>query len=416
MANPAAAAPEEQHFILSHLPPSLAQRRLALAVALALLAAFVVTLGPLSTFQPGRIVAFVPIYAMAVFVTDLITAVLLFAQVSIVRSRALVVLASGYLFAALTMIPWMLTFPGVFTPDGLLGAGLHSAQWLYNLRHLGFPIFVLAYALLKDADPTKRLWHGSVATGILSSVALTAALACAAILLVTAGHALLPHTMLDPIHASSLRIYIAGGQIGLSVSALIVLWVRLRSVIDLWLMVVMWAYAIEVCVVVFPAPVRFNIGWYAGRVYSLVSGSLLLFALLYEITALYGQLLRATLAQRREREARLMTGDAVAAAMAHEIKQPLSAITTYADAGLRWLERPVPDLDNAKAALRGIGASGQRAGAVIESIRAIFKSDARKRTSLDIDELINEALVLLRNDLLKYRIVVETNPARSCRR
>jgi signal transduction histidine kinase len=222
--------------------------------------------------------------------------------------------------------------------------------------------------------------------------------------------------MLDPIHASSLRIYIAGGQIGLSVSALIVLWVRLRSVIDLWLMVVMWAYAIEVCVVVFPAPVRFNIGWYAGRVYSLVSGSLLLFALLYEITALYGQLLRATLAQRREREARLMTGDAVAAAMAHEIKQPLSAITTYADAGLRWLERPVPDLDNAKAALRGTGASGQRAGAVIESIRAMFKSDARKRTSLDIDELINEALVLLRNDLLKYRIVVETNPARSCRR
>src|SRR5215468_11046708 len=128
MAKTAAAVPEEQHFILSTLSPSLAQRRLALAVVLALLVAFVITAGPLSTFQLGRIDAFVPTYATALFVTDLITAVLLFAQFSIVRSRALAVLASGYLFAALIMIPWMLTFPGVFTPSGLLGAGLGSTQ------------------------------------------------------------------------------------------------------------------------------------------------------------------------------------------------------------------------------------------------------------------------------------------------
>jgi hypothetical protein len=80
-------------------------------------------------------------------VIDSITAALLFAQFSIVRSPALGVLASGYLFAALIVIPWMLTFPGVFAPDGLLGAGLYTAQWLYNLRQLGFPMFVIAYAL-----------------------------------------------------------------------------------------------------------------------------------------------------------------------------------------------------------------------------------------------------------------------------
>src|SRR5262245_30101297 len=80
MANTAAATPEEQHFILSYLAPSLAQRRLALAVVLALLVAFVITAGPLSTFQLGRIDAFVPTYGTALFVLDLITAVLLFAQ------------------------------------------------------------------------------------------------------------------------------------------------------------------------------------------------------------------------------------------------------------------------------------------------------------------------------------------------
>jgi len=97
--------PEEQHFILSALPPSLAQRRLALAVMIALILAFLITVGAFSTFELGRIDAFVPTYATALFVTDLITAVLLFAQFSILRSRALAVLASGYLFAALIVIP-----------------------------------------------------------------------------------------------------------------------------------------------------------------------------------------------------------------------------------------------------------------------------------------------------------------------
>jgi hypothetical protein len=101
-----AAAPEEQHFILSNLSPSRAQRRLALAVVLALLIAFLITKGPLSTIQLGRIDAFVPAYATAMFVNDSITAVLLFAQFSILRSRALLVIASGYLFTALTLIPW----------------------------------------------------------------------------------------------------------------------------------------------------------------------------------------------------------------------------------------------------------------------------------------------------------------------
>jgi signal transduction histidine kinase len=217
--------------------------------------------------------------------------------------------------------------------------------------------------------------------------------------------------MLDPVQASPLRLYIAGCQIGLNVAALIVLWVRLRSVLDLWLMVVMCAYTIEICVVVFPVPVRFNTGWYAGRVYGLVSGSLLLFALLYEITTLYGQLLRSIRAQRREREARLMTGDAVAAAMAHEIKQPLSAMITNADTAVNWLDRPTPDIDQAKAALKRIAANGRRAGEVIGSIRAMFKSNSKNRLPLDTNELIKDALALLGDDQQKHRVAVQAQPS-----
>jgi PAS domain S-box-containing protein len=115
------------------------------------------------------------------------------------------------------------------------------------------------------------------------------------------------------------------------------------------------------------------------------------------------------------REARLMTGDAVAAAMAHEIKQPLSAMVTGAEAAVRWLDRSMPDINEAKAALKRIAADGHRAGAVIESIRAMFKSDARNRTSLDINELINEAINMLRSDLQKHRISVQTDTNRRVR-
>jgi signal transduction histidine kinase len=400
-----------EQFILSSLSPGRAQERLALAVVLALAIVFFITAGPLSTMQLGEIDAFVPAYATAMFVVDSITAVLLFAQFSILRSRALLVIASGYLFTALMVIPWMLTFPGVFAPGGLLGAGLQTTAWLYILWHAGFAMCVIAYALLKDDDPAKRVWRGSAGAAILSSVAVTAAVVCAATFLLTAGDALLPRVMLDPVRFSPLWFYAVGCLVLLSIAALIVLRVRRRSVLDLWLMVVMCGYVAGFFLISFPVPVRFSVGFYAGRLCGLLSASLVLIVLLYEITRLYGQLLRAVLAQRREREARLLTGDAVAATIAHEVKQPLSGMITNADAGLRWLGRATPDLDEAKAALQQVVADGHRAGAVIDSIRANFKKDARNRTSLDINELIGEALTLTRGDLQRHRILVQPEPA-----
>jgi signal transduction histidine kinase len=396
--------PEEQHFILSSLPPRPVEKWLALAVVVSLFVVFFVAAGPLSVVQPARIDAFIPAYASAMFVTDLITAVLLFAQFSILRSGALLVIASGYLFTALVVIPWVLTFPGVFAPSGLLGAGLASTNWLYILWHSGFATFVIAYALLKDADPAKHSWQGSAGAAILSSVAITSAVVCVATFLLTSYDPLLPRLMSDTTGLSGLWYYAAGSMTVLIVLALIVLWARWRSVLDLCLMIVMCAYVVEIS---FP---RFSLGWYAGWVCGLLSGSLVLFVLLYELTTLYARLLRAVLAQRREREARLLTGDAVAATIAHEVGQPLSAMTTNADAGLRWLDRVPPELDEVKAALKQILADGGRAREVIGSIRAIFKKDARNRTSLDINHLLGETLALARGELQENRIVVQFEP------
>jgi signal transduction histidine kinase len=277
-----------EQFILSSLSPDRAQKRLALTVVLALLVAF--TVAPVSNIQLARIDAAVPAYATASFVTDSITAVLLFAQFSILRSRALLAIASGYVFTALIVIAWTLTYPGLFTPTGLLGAVLQSTTWLYILWHSGFPMFVIAYALLKDADPLTL--GSSVGTAILSSVAVIASVVCVATFLIIAGDPLLPRLMLDTVRISALWVYAAGFPALLSVLALIVLWIRRRSVLDLWLMVVMCAYVIEICLTSFFST-RFSVGWYVGRVCGLLSGSLVLFVLLYEITKLYAQLLRA---------------------------------------------------------------------------------------------------------------------------
>jgi signal transduction histidine kinase len=410
MMKPAIIVPEDEPLTLANLPPSRPQKRLALAVVLALVVVFFITAGPLSTFQPGRIDAFVPAYGTAICVNDLITAVLLFNQFAILRSRALLVIASGYLFTALIVIPWTLTFPGVFTPGGLLGAGLQTTNWLYNLWHVGFPAFVIAYVLVKDADPTKGLWRGSAGAAILLSVAVTAAVVCVATVLVTAGHAHLPRTMLDTIHASPVWLYIAGYQVLLCVAALTLLWMRQRSVLDLWLMVVVYVYIIEICLGSFAAGLaRFSVGWYAGRVFGFVSGSLVLFVLLHEIATLYAQLLRAVLAQRREREARLMTGDAVSASIAHEIKQPLTAILANAGVGLNWLDRVEPNLDSVREALRRVVTAGRRADTVIENIRAHFKMGARTRSSLDIHDVIQEALAIVRDKLQTSRVAVEVD-------
>ncbi|MFI0849432.1 MASE4 domain-containing protein [Mesorhizobium sp. IMUNJ 23232] len=407
MERTAVTAPEEEFLVLSDLSPGSAQKWLALAVVLGLLVLVFIAAGPLSSLEPRRIDAFVPAYTTAMFVNDSITAILLFAQFSILRSRAILVIASGYVFTALILIPWILAFPGVFVPGrGLIG-GLQSTSWLYFSWHAGFSMFVIGYALLKDAGPDKRFWRGTVGAAIAMSVALTAVVVLAAAYVCVAFEAMLPRVVLDSLRLSPLWPYVGAPVAMVSIVALVLLWIRRRSMLDLWLMVVMFLYAIEIPLSYYPTPVRFSIDWYAVRIIGFFSSSLVLIVMLYEITTLYARLLGAVRGQRQEREARLVTGDAVAATVAHEVKQPLSGMITSADAGLRFLNRSIPDLEEAKEAFKQITAGGHRAAAVIDGIRTIFKKEDRKRAPLDLNSLVGETLALVREGLAKHRIMVE---------
>jgi hypothetical protein len=139
---------------LVNLPPTPRQSRIALFVAVALLIGLGAT-APFADAPLPRIDALIPALEIAVIITDFITAALLFSQYRIYHSRGLLALASGYLFTALIIIPHVLTFPGAFSPTGLLGAGLQSTAWLYIFWHVGFPIALLIYACLSDEKPTE---------------------------------------------------------------------------------------------------------------------------------------------------------------------------------------------------------------------------------------------------------------------
>lgn len=103
--------------------------------------------------------------------------------------------------------------------------------------------------------------------------------------------------------------------------------------------------------------------------------------------------------ERLTRVARLATVGEIAAGVAHEINQPLTAITTYARACERYLALPKPDFAEAADALREITTEGLRAGDIIRRLRQMVRIDAPDtRTRVDVDELIEELRSLLESD------------------
>ena len=134
---------------LLSLPPTRRQMRWALAVGVGQVAALAI-IAPFAKTQLAEINSFIAAFAGVILVTDLITSVLLFSQFAIYRLRAFLILACGYLFSALMIIPHALTFPGAFSPTGLLGAGLQTTASLYWFWHLLFPMALLGYGLIKE--------------------------------------------------------------------------------------------------------------------------------------------------------------------------------------------------------------------------------------------------------------------------
>jgi signal transduction histidine kinase len=190
----------------------------------------------------------------------------------------------------------------------------------------------------------------------------------------------------------------------MNIAAFILLFVRRRTILDLWLTVVLFAWWPNFLVAVAHSVVRFSAGWYIARFVALVASSTLLIVLLAESTALYARLASALVRLRREQETKITSAQAITAAIAHEIKQPLTRITAGGGAAQRFLKMVPPQLDKAQAALDGVVNAGHSTSAVIDGFRSLFGKADEEQQLVDMNELVPEVIESL-NSQLKDRHV-----------
>jgi signal transduction histidine kinase len=252
------------------------------------------------------------------------------------------------------------------------------------------------------------LSRGAARAEIGLSIAIAVAVACALTWFVTAQHDLLPKIYLDKSRLAPLANVAAGFIFSLCAIALGLLWLRKQSVLDLWLMVTVSAWLLEITLQGLFLTDRFSLAWYMGRIFSLIASTVMLVVLLSEMTTLYAHLARSVMRQRSARQARQVAMDAMAASIAHEINQPLGAIATNAQAAMRWLTRKTPDLDEACAALKRIIGNSQRANEVIGGIRSMYRKDSHGRIQLDINDLLREVLTTVDVEVRSHRTSVST--------
>ena len=379
--------------IRSRAAPSAGQRR-------GLLAATVIT--AFGTTQLQQIEGFIPATEFVIFVSDLFTAALLLSHARIIGSHRLLVLACGYLFSALIVVSHALTFPGAFAPFGLLGAGLQTTPWLFIYWHLGFPASIIGYACLKDE---KRTLPPST---IYWSAALVVLLALLLTWIVTVHHDILPPLFVDRRTLTSLGNHVTGIDFLTSLLALALLWRRRKSVLDLWLTVALVCMVAELWVTTFVIGTRYSLGFYASRLFSVTVSVVVLIVLLTESTVLYGRLPNTIALLRRERDNRLMSVDAATAAVAHEISQPLGAITLNISSALQFLKKTPPNLEEANACLTAMAGESEHANEIVRSIRKLFKTAAHQNTPIEINDLVQQVLRMVENDLHDQGITVST--------
>jgi hypothetical protein len=270
-----------------------AEQRIALAIAVAAFLAFVAAV-PFVRVPLAKMPAFIPSYEAALFLVDLVTAVLLYEQFVRLRSVAVLVLASGYLFDALILVPHALSFPGAFTPTGLLGAGPQTTAWLYVFWHGGFPLFVMAYAVLRRRELKGRAVESlGAGTAILASVGGVMAIVSALTLAATKGHDALPVVMQGGDYSLLVSKGISPAVWILTFVAMLMLWQKPQRLVDLWLMLVMWIWLFDIGLSAVIGSSRFDLGFYTGRVFGLIAASFLLITLLIEMARLHAGVLSA---------------------------------------------------------------------------------------------------------------------------
>jgi two-component system CheB/CheR fusion protein len=309
---------------------------------------------------------FAAFHAGFVFLVNGITAFLLYGQFAYRRLPSYCLLATGFLVGSLIMIPFILTFPGALTAQNGFIGGPQSSIWVWHAWHTLFPI-VMGLALWKqgraDRPVAREMVQGLIARSVVATLLLILLVSAA----VTVFHDRLPVLILEGRTPFKPNFYWAGGIAALAtlVPFLLAAWLaRRRSILHVWLTLVLLAFLADEAASLGAYP-RYALGWYFGRIDSMLAMSVLLVVFLTDINRLYQRLAEAmdrlfdanrklsstvdekdaVLGELREREARLrevdQRKDTFIATLAHELRNPLAPLRVAARLLARKPEREV---------------------------------------------------------------------------
>jgi signal transduction histidine kinase len=390
--------------VIAAMPISARERRTVFGIIIVVAIIDVITI-LFGNVQLARVDAFIPVIQTVMCVVDLITAALLFAQYSIHPARGVLAVASGYVFSGLFAFIQTLAFPGAYLPTALIGDGTNSAAWFFVLWQTTFPLSLMVYTLTKDTNGVSDLSSKSVTFNIALTIACIGVVVAALTWLATGGVGYLPTLYVNTVQQTAFASHIDILLWAINIVAVALLFIRRRTVLDYWIIVVLFAWWPNFLVAAFYTVVRFSAGWYIARVVALMASSTLLVVLLTQSTALYARLANAYLLLRRERADRFVGAEAAVAAIAHELRQPLTAIAARGAAGLNWLKRTPPDLDKTRGCLDSMVNASLRAEDIITGIRELFKRAPHQRVTLQINDVVHEVLDLAQDDLRASGIV-----------
>jgi len=131
--------------------------------------------------------------------------------------------------------------------------------------------------------------------------------------------------------------------------------------------------------------------------------------LMAEAVVLYARLANALMRLRREQETKVMSAEAITAAIAHEIRQPLTRITAGGGAAQRFPKMVPPRLDKAQSALDGVVNAGHSTSAVIDGFRSLFGKADEEQQLVDMNEVIPEVLESLNSQLNDHRVSIRVD-------
>jgi C4-dicarboxylate-specific signal transduction histidine kinase len=108
---------------------------------------------------------------------------------------------------------------------------------------------------------------------------------------------------------------------------------------------------------------------------------------------------------------RMMALGEMTASIAHEVSQPLAAVVANAEASLSWLRCGTPDVDAACRSVEWIIDDGNRASEVIRRVRTLAKKTSLEKVPLDVNDVVREAILLMRRELISHQVSLRMNMA-----